>query len=263
MKSNNFGTFWTDSEISILEKNYLSDSVEQIMVRLPNRSKGSIQRKASFLGLTDFKKKQHQSQKRYEINQEFFDSPAVKNSYWAGFIAADGHLSKDNGLRISLSSKDESIVHNFVDHVGYDGKTRRHNGCSLDHEYITVDIWGVERWHNCLAKNWNIPRRRKTLTIGPPKNLSYKNSLAYIWGLIDGDGWVSKKGYLGFCGTRPLVLWVRNILGDIPKNRVNIRTNGGSQVNYRCQWAKRDTESIIEELKLVTEIDWGLKRKIG
>ena len=46
---------------------------------------------------------------RYTKNEDFFSVPNLTNSYWAGFIAADGHLtSKGATLQINIQARDRS-----------------------------------------------------------------------------------------------------------------------------------------------------------
>ena len=60
--------------------------------------------------------------KLYTQNENFFSEPNDKNSYWAGFIAADGGIEKtSNRLRIGLSIKDRELLEVFAQQVEFTG----------------------------------------------------------------------------------------------------------------------------------------------
>jgi len=42
---------------------------------------------------------------KYECNESYFSVPNIENSYWAGFIAADGYINDRYDSSISLSGK--------------------------------------------------------------------------------------------------------------------------------------------------------------
>lgn len=50
--------------------------------------------------------------RQYEHNFSFFDEPNMINTYWAGFIAADGYLNDERKcLRLLVARKDKKILY--------------------------------------------------------------------------------------------------------------------------------------------------------
>lgn len=141
------------------------------------------------------------------FNEDFFEEPNLINSYWAGFIAADGCVAHHSGsslrLSFSLQASDKSHLMNFQSAVGagkiYDDA--EHNKCSfyLYSNKICKD----------LEDRFGITPR-KTFTLRPP-DLHGENALAYIAGLIDGDGSYTFNGTrpcLSLAGTKEILVWV-------------------------------------------------------
>lgn len=144
----------------------------------------------------------------YHKNHTFFTTPNKINSYWAGFIAADGNISKKgNTLTLSLSAKDKQHLQKFNSLVSTDYHIREFQAekeCGLC-DYVTFSL-SSQDWKCDLRQNWGI-NPNKTHTITFPVGLSIENTKAFICGYIDGDGciYVDKKRknkiQLSICGT--------------------------------------------------------------
>lgn len=165
---------------------------------------------------------------KYSFNKSFFEHPNILNSYWAGFIAADGNLSikKNNShvLRIKLSPKDLSHLLLFKETIKYDGTLYVDKSSFFtDIGYPTITICAAQKYFKDLKENFNIVPN-KTLTLEPPNLKSLENKLAFIVGYIDGDGCVYKDGkYIGIhvLGTKEVLEWMKDIfdLISIPSKR--------------------------------------------
>lgn len=255
---------WLDEEIDILVNEYANVSIDDIIKLIPNHSRQSICRKASYLGLTNFTKNQSKSQKIYTYNENFFDVPNVQNCYWAGFLAADGYLGKDGNVKIALATQDSIIVDNFKQQVNYNGPIKYVT--YYNHDYVMVSIWGAHRWHSYLVKNWNIPLEQKTYRLGPPNLKNVALRYAYIVGLIDGDGSIYYTGTnksticLGFCGTLPIVTWMADVWSKIIGKDIAIKLNGNSLLNYQIRIFSSNAIKVCREL-MITNIYWKLERK--
>ena len=174
---------------------------------------------------------------RYKVIDDYFSIPNTENSYWAGFIAADGSiLELRNAVKLSLSNKDVSTIENFKHHLSYEGpishcSKREKSGAITTQSYIRV---ASKIMVDDLNKNFNITPR-KTFTLEPPINLNFENSLAYIIGLFDGDGCITAGKYykkdgsatlipsIQFLGTYNVLLWVKNIfsqIGDVGESKL-------------------------------------------
>ncbi len=83
---------WTKKEIIILNDNYGKIKFFDLILMLPGRTSGAIRRKAYDNGLVA--NLSITNKKFVTTNNNFFSVPNTINSYWAGFIAADGCVSE-------------------------------------------------------------------------------------------------------------------------------------------------------------------------
>lgn len=198
---------WQNRDIDILVENYELKTLSELS-NLLNKNTATICWKANKLNL----KRKHK--RIYNLDIDFFTVPTNINSYWAGFIAADGHVRKDNKtLEISLHEKDREILNQFKTDIKYGGRIKYRKNL---HQYRLI----IKSRKICtdLKNNFNIINN-KSLTLLPPIELDLNNSLFFIKGLIDGDGCIkhNNKNYLiiDINGTREMLVWVLNILRKV------------------------------------------------
>ena len=201
----------------MLKSNYGLILAKDIALLL-NKNIGSIIYKANAIGLKSNRSLLH---KKYTINDDYFKIPNLQNSYWAGFLAADGCI--DDGvrprIRLKLSNKDKTHLETFQSHCNYDGPL--YHFTQSNKEYCSFETRNKE-WVKDLKDNFKITSR-KTFTLSPP-NLSQENSLAFICGYIDGDGCISidrktqrsnSKLRLSLIGTKEILVWIKLIFDKI------------------------------------------------
>jgi hypothetical protein len=207
------------------DKNFLASNFDKLSLKefekILNRPYKAIESQARRLRL---KKK---SLRKYNVNLEFFSNENLLSAYWAGFIAADGCLVDANyhhDLAIMLSIVDVDHLQKFVQHCDYSGeiKIRKpHGKAKQDIAHLTIS--GVKQWFNDLYKLYSITPR-KSLTLKPPNIIDINNKLAFIKGVIDGDGSIgidSSSGqiYIQVVGTEYLLTWIKEIFDTIcPSN---------------------------------------------
>lgn len=163
---------------------------------------------------------------KYFVNDSFFRDLSLESCYWAGFIAADGCI---NNNRVAVTQEISRKYHilklakatykgdDFADRVrdystGYvrkDGSISYFSCYSMNSKQYIVDLNAI----------YNITPA-KSLTLQPP-NLTDKNKiLAYIAGIIDGDGTVRisniKQGLDVLrisvaSGSRPVLDWIKSV----------------------------------------------------
>jgi hypothetical protein len=165
----------------------------------------------------------------YHKDHTFFTTPNEINSYWAGFIAADGSISKrGNALRITLSAKDKEHLQKFSSLVCKDYLLREYQQerqCGLC-DYVSFSL-ASQDWKTDLSQHWGI-NPNKTLTITFPDGLSPENTKAFICGYIDGDGCVyvdknrKNKIQLSICGTLEMLEGMKRFF----EKEGNIRFSG-------------------------------------
>lgn len=147
----------------------------------------------------------------HERNSNFFCFPSPQNSYWAGFIAADGNITEDNSLRIGLDCRDIGLLNRFKEEIEYSGNIKIYKK-KIGRPYCRIEIFDNQIVSD-LRENWNITQR-KTKTLIPPNIDEEDNIMAFIIGYIDGDGNIGKREnkQVQICGTIELLSWMKNVL---------------------------------------------------
>jgi hypothetical protein len=218
--------YWTEQEDQILRANFPEKTARQISVMLPGRTVHTIQQRIRKIGIAG-----EQWACQHSANRQFFANPNPLNSYWAGFIAADGcvfqhkHCSTKS-LRISITQSDAYLLERFAKDVEFTGSVSldklKHssiNGRTLNaRPTASISISCTQEWFPDLEKHFNITPR-KSLTLKPPNNLDHECSLAYIKGFLDGDGCahIRKSNHLNmvFYGTLECLSWIKTICDEV------------------------------------------------
>lgn len=175
---------WSNREIQLLIENYPNSKFSQMKNLLPQRTKQAIQRMARILSL----------KKEDQRNIKFLLSESLKAFYWIGFIFADGWISKNQMLGISVSNKDKEHIQILADELNIlaHAYTRKTNFTER-HDYVNICVNDRENIPKIMQK-FELNERK---TINPPNFSNYKFTneqiLSLIIGLIDGDGSISKR----------------------------------------------------------------------
>ena len=211
-------SLWAKHELETLVAFYHLRMTKQLVDLLPGRTPNSIFQKARSLSL---KANRKLTRKQYRVDDDYFSVPNLENSYWAGFIAADGNIGdfKDR-VRIKLSSSDSHHLEAFKSCCGSTNPiTDAFNGLK---KYAALEICGVPQWKENLQRNFCVTPR-KSLTLQPPRHLSLEHSLTFIAGYIDGDGCIFTEkpptGHLRLgvqiTGTHEVLCWIKNLFDEI------------------------------------------------
>lgn len=194
------------------------------------------------------------------INSNFFGSPNLTNSYYAGFLAGDGYISKKS-ISIQIQVDDIDILNSFKKdiesdhHIGiYDKGGGRKLTCyiTFQNKQITKD----------LEFNFNLKGFNKTFNLEPPFKLSDENFESYLIGLIDADGHIyyrpsSKKLDFGVCGTYGLMEYIKNFITRKYNIALNITKHSSI---YRLRISGVKAEYLREILKGI-KTPYKLSRK--
>lgn len=155
------------------------------------------------------------AQQKYTHDKHFFEIPNLTNSYWGGFIAADGSVSEKRAwVTVALKEADREHLEKFRSDIGYDGNIYYHEGILNGTVFrkSTIMIADAHRIIRDLACNYLITPK-KSMILRPPIHLSDENQLAYLKGYLDGDGHIRSDGprfRVGACGTYESIEWIKN-----------------------------------------------------
>jgi hypothetical protein len=124
----------------------------------------------------------------HKVNEDFFKVWTNKMAWVLGLFITDGCVNKDT-QSISFTQKNEQILRLIAIYMGADyilspiAKTRQTPTLIINSKTLKKDLEVLGIQHN------------KSLTVSFP-NVPNKYLPAFIRGVIDGDGWVQKKGYV-------------------------------------------------------------------
>lgn len=183
------------------------------------------------------------------FKENYFATPDLENSYWAGFIAADGCiLDSGRGQRrlvVLLKSTDKNHLEKLQSSIGAgeiygNGYLDKRTGKTYYRDYYRV--WSDKICYD-LETNFKVGPR-KSLTHQPP-DLKGELALAFIAGYIDGDGcyWLD-KGYprIRIRGTKEVLSWIADQF-DLTKSiwfdsgTYAIHFNGNDAIRVRDSFA--------------------------
>ncbi len=200
------------------------------------------------------------------MNKNFFDKPNLLNSYWAGFIAADGCIIESrNQLTIKLSVKDYDHLCRFCYDIEYMTRPRQYQAMSFNKlvRYTEINIANVPKLIDDLKNNFNIIPR-KTFLLKPPSLLDNNLILSYIIGYIDGDGWIyrgqsfdkrSNKKYnqlnLGVCGIYNMMKWIKSNIDPLCNANNNIVQCNGSEKTWKYVICGKKAQILIDKFKMI------------
>lgn len=156
----------------------------------------------------------------YTYNIDFFKTPNLKNCYYAGLIASDGCIEQDNEgacnkLSIKIADDDKKVLEIFKHDIQFTGeikfcKRARPQWKDMARLRITLQ----KQTENDLAIFGIVPN--KTYCMLPPIHLQDEFALAYIIGLLDGDGSIyrttDKYLRIKWTGRKDVLVWIKNII---------------------------------------------------
>lgn len=183
-----------------------------------------------------------------QYNQEFFANPNMINSYWAGFIAADGNIHKNlSDISVNLGIRDRDHLEKLADALDYEGtiKTRK------DKKAVRLRWCRTQSMSNDLRMNYNITPQKTCKLEFPHQLTNQKNIFSFIAGFIDGDGWVTSKALtLGVIGTKSLIEGIQYNLSLINPYVTTYTITARPHVNtFQIQIGKKASIPIFEYMK--------------
>jgi len=214
------------------------------------------------------------------LNENFFKNPTIINSYWAGFIAADGciHFNKDRkyySLTLGLAEKDKNHILKFKKAINTNYSIG--NTIVNGHKVARLSMYRVNNLVKHLDNNFNITPR-KSLTLKYPKKLKIKDRISFIIGYIDGDGsifYTKKTTYLHKSGnlnnvSPQLVLSIlgtKSFLTELKKDfeflaKITLKNVKVRKTDSKAYSLRLNTKNALTLLKLLYKVKVPkLKRK--
>lgn len=174
---------WSEEEDEVIRQYYPKNGWQKVHQILPNRSKKSIQGRASKLNI----------QYLYYNKDYFEDINTASKAYWLGFLYADGYVSTDNrwGLELQLADKHhmENFLNDFDCNINIRERTREgHSFCNF--------MIKNEKMYNDLVNHGVVPNKTYCLQFPSDTILNYNYMNHFIRGFFDGDGCISWERYL-------------------------------------------------------------------
>ncbi len=238
-------------DITVIKQLYLSGkSLAQLSKEL-NISTYKLKKMLILEGITIRSKEEQnkyspQNQRKYEICDEFFDNLTPTKAYLIGFLAADGSIQKDGGIKIGLSSIDKPFLETI--------RLLLHSNYPI-RDYLTKDGFTVSEF---IFRSEKIKQKlsefgivnRKTKTFQFPYNLPKELYIDFIRGYFDGDGTFCLAGQYcraSLCGYNQQFLQdVVDILENqygIPKVKIQKDSRGNT---YYFQYSQTSAKRLYE-----------------
>lgn len=217
----------TEQEIEIVKTHFNKKTLKEIMSLMPRKftySKFRIQ--TNKLG---FKRDVSKIKipKTATYNLDYWKDLHLINCYLAGHIAADGCLmngKQGNRLSVFAAIKDESMIDCYIKELNYKGKKeiRENTGFGSKsgvYKYCKITFCSFDKNASYLKHYFNL-EPRKTERLGPTNISNTYLNMAYLIGLLDGDGSIySHKDetyktisiFLGSC-SKSIIEWMRDLL---------------------------------------------------
>lgn len=199
-----------------------------------------------------------------KLNKQAFSEFTPGSCYWAGFIAADGWISRGYHCSIELSIKDEphlekirTFLHSSANITTHERVRFGSNLKSARIQFNSVELV------NDLKNNFNITSN-KSLSYAPPVQIPNNLLGHFIRGYIDGDGSIgwhkhNNKPRLNICsGSKELLEWIFKIIKNnvkqvgnpsiLPRPNSNLNTIEfiGHQVYRVLEWLYQDAEHYLD-----------------
>lgn len=178
------------------------------------------------------------SSRRKDIDDDCFSEINERSAYWAGFLAADGCLSRSRSVSLALAPVDTGHVEKYASFLKSDHKiriTKKSAFITFNSEKITEDL-----------KKFGLTPR-KSRTYDPPESI--RGNIDFWRGMIDGDGciWFNKRGYphIELCGSEACMEAFRAFAANINGSETKVRK---SKSIFKVVFANKKAVALISAL---------------
>lgn len=184
-----------------------------------------------------------------KINDNYFSELNLENSYYLGFIAADGTVRKNrNEIKITVNNLDKDFLLQMKNRMNYEGEL--HNltmAQAIEYRFSSQQIKKDLEYYSIVP--------RKTYIGITMKNIPQEYKLAFIKGYFDGDGSISINTKTQQVSVK-IVSYTKNILQEIQatiKQKSSIYTN--SRDNRILYSLELSTLPALDFLKDIYSLD--------
>ena len=128
---------------------------------------------------------------KYSLNSDIFNNLTKEGAYWLGVLASDGYVSKNkNIVTLCLKAEDRGHIQKFITFLEYSGKEKLRWVTCKDKKYPNyyVSITNKELKNSLLS--YGIIDNKSNKDIDYLKYIPDDLKLFFIFGYLDGDGWV-------------------------------------------------------------------------
>jgi hypothetical protein len=243
---------WTEEEKRLLTSVYRDLPTGDLTHLFTNRTKGAIVARSQILHVS----LPRGEKQRYSLDDTFFDTPNIKNCYYAGLLAADGNVYK-NRIKISLQRLDRTYLEKFAHALSYKGNLKDSERIKKTgtHIKLTTLVFTSKNIVQKLGSIFNIVPN-KTFILEPPHLEDTALIKCFIVGLIDGDGSVGvtsdNRARLSLYGCERMLTWVKLIFDKLypSPTRYTARVNKSPRSNsYVYDVSGKRATMIIDDLK--------------
>jgi hypothetical protein len=220
------GKPWTTEEENLLKEHCGKHiSYKKMVAYIPTRTALSLQAHARLKGWSN-----PICNRIYDYDREFFKEPNYINSFFSGWIAADGYVRRRDetyyDFAWEMKSEDEEFLFLLKKVLNYNGPVDKFFDTgqiyrSKPGEYHSrIRLNSIGRMADDLKNNFSITPN-KTYRLGPPLGLgSIELKIAFLIGVINGDGCVhlNKGGSLGikvYGSGIGLLKWVKEVFDSL------------------------------------------------
>ncbi len=205
------------------------------------------------------------TRRRYSLNEKAFDDErlSVEAAYWIGFLLADGCVSGDRFLLLTLSDIDIEHVRKLRDFLGstHPITIEKSNGFRNSAPCARLVIHSPYLVRS-LSRFGIVPRKSNVATASPEMAMNQD-----FWrGVIEGDGWVriyNNSFCLGLCGSEAIVRQFTEFASPIAQCKFDVRLNGLSKNCWRTEIRGRHGLAVARVMYAGNPVSLDRKREVA